>query len=131
MRGLVQDLRQALRQMKKSPGFTAVVVITLALGIGANATVFSVVDAVLLRPLPYAQPERLVEAESAYDKNPDTSNLSYPDFLDWRAQNQSFEHLVSYHDNSYTLTGVARATHVDAEIVGWDLLPMQIGRAHV
>jgi putative ABC transport system permease protein len=133
MGSLLKDFSQALRQMRKSPGFTAVVVITLALGIGANATVFSVVDAVLLRPLPYAQPERLVEAESAYDKNPDTSNLSYPDFLDWRAQNQSFEHLVSYHDNSYTLTGVARATHVDAEIVGWDLLPMlgvnpEIGR---
>ena len=124
MGGLVQDIRQAMRQMKKSPGFTAVVVITLALGIGANATVFSVVDAVLLRPLPYMHPERLVQAESFYDRNVEASNLSYPDFLDWRAQNRSFEHLVSYHDNSYTLTGVARATHVDAEIVSWDLLPM-------
>ena len=133
MRGLVQDLRQALRQMKKSPGFTAVVVVTLALGIGANATVFSVVDAVLLRPLPFMHPELLVEAESFYDQTAGASNLSYPDFLDWRAQNHSFEHLVSYHDNSYTLTGVARATHVDAEIVSWDLLPMlgvnpEIGR---
>jgi predicted permease len=130
---LLKDFSQALRQMRKSPGFTAVVVITLALGIGANATVFSVVDAVLLRPLPYMQPERLVEAQSGYDRNPDASDLSYPDFFDWRAQNQSFEHLVSYHDNSYTLTGVARATHVDAEIVSWDLLPMlgvnpEIGR---
>jgi predicted permease len=124
MGGLVQDIRQAMRQMKKSPGFTAVVVITLALGIGANATVFSVVDTVLLRPLPYMHPERLVQAESFYDRNVEAGNLSYPDFLDWRAQNRSFEHLVSYHDNSYTLTGVARATHVDAEIVSWDLLPM-------
>ncbi len=133
MGSLLKDFSQALRQMRKSPGFTAVVVITLALGIGANATVFSVVDAVLLRPLPYMQPERLVAAESARDLSAEAGNLSYPDFLDWRAQNQSFEHLVSYHDNSYTLTGVARATHVDAEIVGWDLLPMlgvnpEIGR---
>ena len=124
MVNLLRDLQQAIRQMKKSPGFTAVVVITLALGIGANATVFSVVDAVLLRPLPYMQPQRLVSAESWYDRNTSPSNLSYPDFFDWRDQNHSFEHLVSYHDNSYTLTGVARATHVDAEFVSWDLLPM-------
>lgn len=133
MGNLLKDLRQAIRQMRKSAGFTAVVVITLALGIGANTTVFSVVDAVLLRPLPYMQPERLVEAESWYSKNTSESNLSYPDFLDWRAQNKSFEHLVSYHDNSYTLTGVARAVHVQAEITSWDLLPMlginpEIGR---
>ena len=92
---VLKDLRQAIRQMRKSAGFTAVVVITLALGIGANTTVFSVVDAVLLRPLPYMQPERLVEAESFYDHNTTASNLSYPDFLDWRTQNHSFEHLVS------------------------------------
>src|SRR5277367_1130559 len=133
MGSVLKDLRQAIRQMRKSMGFTAVVVITLALGIGANTTVFSVVDAVLLRPLPYMQPERLVEAESYYDHSGSPSNISYPDFLDWRAQNRSFEHLVSYHDNSYTLTGVARATHVQAQVVSWDLLPMlgvnpEIGR---
>jgi putative ABC transport system permease protein len=70
------------------------------------------------------QPQRLVEAESFSNRNAEPSNLSYPDFLDWRAQNHSFEHLVSYHDASYTLTGVARATHVPAQIVSWDLLPM-------
>jgi predicted permease len=124
MGNVLKDVRQALRQMRKSAGFTAVVVVTLALGIGANTTVFSVVDAVLLRPLPYLQPQRLVEAESFYTRNTDPSNLSYPDFLDWRARNHTLEHLVSYHDNSYTLTGVARATHVAAEVVSWDLLPM-------
>jgi predicted permease len=124
MVNLLRDLQQAVRQMRKSPGFTAVVVITLALGIGANATVFSVVDAVMLRPLPYMQPQKLVEAESWYDRNTSPSNLSYPDFFDWRDQNHSFEHLVSYHDDSYTLTGVSRATHVDTEVVSWDLLPL-------
>lgn len=119
-----RDLRQAIRQTRKSAGFTAVVVITLALGIGANTTVFSVVDAVLLRPLPYMQPQQLVEAGSSNEHSPEISNLSYPDFFDWRAQNKSFAHLVSYHDASYTLTGVARAVHVPAEVTSWDLLPM-------
>ena len=124
MGNLLKDFRQAIRQMRKSAGFTAVVVITLALGIGANTTVFSVVDAVLLRPLPYMQPQGLVEAGSLSTHNTEMSNLSYPDFLDWRAQNRTLDHLVSYHDNSYTLTGVARAVHVTGEIVSWDLLPM-------
>jgi len=123
MGNLLQDLRQAIRQMRKSLGFTAVVVVTLALGVGANTTVFSVVDAVLLRPLPYVQPQRLVEAESFYSHNVDPSNLSYPDFLDWRAQNTTLDHLVSYHDNSYALTGVTRAVHIEGEVVSWDLLP--------
>jgi len=133
MGNVLKDLRQAMRQMRKSLGFTAVVVITLALGVGANTTVFSVVDAVLLRPLPYAQPQRLVEAESFYNRNTEPSNLSYPDFFDWRAQNHSFDHLVSYHDSSYALTGVSRAVHVPGEVTSWDLLPMlgvnpEIGR---
>jgi len=122
--GVLQDLHYALRVLRKSPAFTLVAVVTLALGIGANTTVFSVVDAVLLRPLPYMHPERLVEAESFFDRNSSPSNLSYPDFFDWRAQNHSFEHLVSYHDNSYTLTGVGRAVYVGAQVVSWDLLPM-------
>lgn len=122
--GLLQDLRYALRILRKSPSFTVVAIVTLALGIGANATVFSVVDAVLLRPLPYFQPQRIVEAESSSGRGAFASNLSYPDFFDWRAQNHSFSHLVSYHDASYTLTGAARPVHVAAQIVSWDLLPM-------
>ena len=133
MGNLLKDFRQAIRQMRKSLGFTAVVVVTLALGIGANTTVFSVVDAVLLRPLPYMQPQRLVEAETFSDHSAEAGNLSYPDFLDWRSQNSTLERLVSYHDNSYALTGGARAVHVTGEVVSWDLLPMlgvnpEIGR---
>ncbi|MFZ1158165.1 MAG: ABC transporter permease, partial [Candidatus Sulfotelmatobacter sp.] len=119
---LMQDLRYALRQLRKNPGFAAVAVITLALGIGANTAVFSVVDAVMLRPLPYYQPERLIEAQSVESHNPRSSDVSYPDFFDWRSQNHTLEHLVSYRDASFVLTGQQRPLHVDAQVVSWDFV---------
>ena len=109
MTGLIQDVRYALRQLSQSPGFTAVAVITLALGIGANTAVFSVIDAVMLRPLPYYQSERLIEAQSINSRNPQSNDISYPDFFDWRSQNRTLEHLVCYHDNAFTLTGSGAA----------------------
>ncbi|HEX3821978.1 MAG TPA: ABC transporter permease [Candidatus Sulfotelmatobacter sp.] len=132
--GLIQDIRYALRQLRKNPGFTAVAVITLALGIGANTAVFSVVDAVMLRPLPYVHPERLIEAESFNSQNPAPDNFSYPDFFDWRAQNHTLDHLVAYHDTQLVLTGLQRPVQVDGEIVSWDLLQAlgvhpELGRA--
>jgi predicted permease len=115
---LLQDLRYAFRMLLKSPGFTAVAVLTLALGIGANTAIFSVVNAVLLRPLPFPQSSQLVSVESfdTISKIPHHSS-SYPDFFDLRSQNQVFSHMASYHDATYTLTGVDQPAHLSGAIV--------------
>ena len=119
------DVKFALRQLLRSPGFAVVSLLTVALGIGATTAVFSVIDAVILRPLPYSQPALLVDADATARNNISSArnSLSYPDFFDWRAQNKTLEHLVSYHDRSYTLTGLGRPLHVDAEVTSWDLVP--------
>ncbi|HUN85895.1 MAG TPA: ABC transporter permease, partial [Terracidiphilus sp.] len=117
-----RDVRFGMRMLAKKPGLYAAMVIALALGIGANTTVFSIVDAVLLRPLPYAHPERLMEVRSQHLLQ--DGAVSYPDFFDWRAQNHSFTELVSYHGESLTLTGVERPAHLDGEVVSWNLLPL-------
>ncbi|HEX5734752.1 MAG TPA: ABC transporter permease [Blastocatellia bacterium] len=92
---LWQDLRYGTRMFLKQPGFTLIAVLTLALGIGANTAIFSVVNAVLLRPLPYAEPERLVWLWDTIPQLP-TAPTSLPEFLDWKDQNQSFEHLAAF-----------------------------------
>ena len=123
MNGLLNDLRYAIRQLRKNPGFTAVVIATLALGIGANTAVFSVIDAVMLRPLPYHQPEGLVSTESLNSRLPGYGDLSYPDYFDWRSQNHTLSHLISYHGTGYTLTGLDRPIHIEGQAVSSDLLP--------
>ncbi|HJQ70015.1 MAG TPA: ABC transporter permease [Blastocatellia bacterium] len=92
---LWQDLRYGARMFLKQPGFTLIAVLTLALGIGANTAIFSVVNAVLLRPLPFAEPESLVWLWDTLPQLP-TAPTSLPEFLDWKAQNQSFEHLAAF-----------------------------------
>jgi putative ABC transport system permease protein len=124
MNTLLQDLRYGFRMLARAPGFTATAVLTLALGIGANTAVFSVVNSVLLKPLPYAQPDRLVDVESMWTKGTPVSNpLSYPDFFDFRAQNHVFEHLVTSRDTHLALTDVGEPVQLDGEMVTWDLFP--------
>ncbi|MGH9855903.1 MAG: ABC transporter permease, partial [Blastocatellia bacterium] len=92
---LWQDLRFGARMLRKNPGFTLIAVLTLALGIGANTAIFSVVNAVLLKPLPYAEPDRLA---MLWTENPKQGiheeGTSYPTFLDWRTQSQSFAEMA-------------------------------------
>ncbi|HEV3469189.1 MAG TPA: ABC transporter permease [Pyrinomonadaceae bacterium] len=107
MKTLWHDLKYAVRVMLKQPGFTLVAVVTLALGIGANTAIFTVVDAALLRSLPYRDPERLVHLwEAKQNRDFDRREASYPDFLDWRAQTtEVFEGVAGYVNRGYTLTG--------------------------
>jgi putative ABC transport system permease protein len=119
---LFQDLRYALRMLVKNPGFTLVAVLTLGLGIGANTAIFSVVNGVLFRPLPYPQPERLmwVGMGDPHDKIGTSSVLSDADFLDWQSRNRVFEHVAAFADSWFTLTGSGaperlRGAHVTAD----------------
>ncbi len=100
----MNDLKFALRQLVKNPGFTTVAVLTLALGIGSNTVIFSVIHAVLLKPLPYPDSERLVWLAER-GPNWDGGSISYPNFTDWRAQQTVFEHIGVYNWNNFVLTG--------------------------
>lgn len=104
MTNLFADLRFAARTLARSPGFTAVAVITLALGIGANTAIFSAVNNVLLRPLPFPEPERLVQL---WETRPGESSrrIAPANYLDWRAQSDSFQHLASYDVRAGNLNG--------------------------
>ncbi len=109
MANLTQDIRYACRTLRKSPGFTAVAVLVLALGIGANTAIFSVVNAVLLRPLPFEQPDQLMQIwhvppQASFPGIP-LFTVSPANFLDWRSQNHSFEGMSAYGFGRYTLTG--------------------------
>src|SRR5262245_37897755 len=107
MKDLWQDLRYGGRMLWKKPGFTLIAILTLALGIGANTAIFSVVNAVLLRPLPFQEPERVVmvwhkgDAAAGGDRTP----LAAADLLDWRAQSHSFDAIAAFSYASYNVTG--------------------------
>ena len=118
METLIQDIRYGVRSLLKKPGFTAVAVLALALGIGANSSIFSVVNAVLLRPLPFKNPEQLVIVnETVHRDTVETRPASYPDFIDWRDQNQSFDAIAAFDSPSFTLTGTDEPEHISGEIV--------------
>ena len=102
MNGFVQDLRYAMRQLRKSTGFASTAVLILALGIGASAAIFGFVDAALIKPLPYQDPTRLVEVTESVAMMP-RANLSYPDYLDWKKLNQVFSSMEAYGETGYLL----------------------------
>src|SRR5688572_4496999 len=106
MQTLISDLRYGLRVLLRSPGSTAIAVVALALGIGANTAIFSLVDAVLLRPLPYQDPDRLVQVWE------DATHVGFPkntpapgNYNDWRQQNQVFQDMAASRSATFTLTG--------------------------
>ena len=114
---LMQDLRFGVRMIAKSPGFAAVAILTLALGIGANTALFSVVNGVLLNPLPYPEPEQLVELRES-KPNFATGSISYPNFMDWQKDNRTFASMAIVRGNgSFILTGLGEAEQVDGVFV--------------
>ncbi len=120
---LGQDLRYALRTLRQSPGFTLVAILTLALGIGANTTIFSVINAVLLRPLPYSHPDRLVLLAEHWPAFPILS-VSYENYKDFRDQSTSYETVAAVQPLSYTLTGAGDPERVTGMPITASLLPM-------
>jgi putative ABC transport system permease protein len=134
---LTQDIRYALRVLAKNPAFTIIAVIALALGIGANSAIFSVVDAVLLRPLPFKHPEQLVMLwENAAHQGFPKNTPSPANFLDWQKQAQSFTGIAAMAERSFNLTGVGEPERLDGRRVSANLfellgVPAMLGRTFV
>jgi len=123
MSALLHDLRYGFRMLARNPGFTALIVATLALGIGANTVLFSVVNGVLLNPLPYWQPDRLVALYSRTADSP-TWSISYPNFLDWVRDNRSFSGLAAYRADNFNLTGMGEPERLTAEMISASFFPL-------
>ena len=123
---LLQDIRYGIRTLGKNPGFTAVAVLTLALGIGANTAIFSVVENVLLRPLPYPQPGNLVQIWNTYPPQAPRAGLSPGDYADWRQQNASFSEMGGYAHISqgFNLTGEGEPQRVLGSYASAGLFPL-------
>jgi putative ABC transport system permease protein len=122
MENLLKDIRYGLRMIVKSPGFTIVAVLALALGIGANTAIFSVVNSVLLRALPFEQQEQLVQVWGTHVKRGTAKNpASYPDFADFRDQNQVFAHMAAYTQSVAILTGVDAPEQLSGVTASGDL----------
>jgi predicted permease len=122
MQTLLQDIRYAVRTLVKNPGFTIVAVLTLALGIGANTALFSVVNGVLLNPLPFSAPDQLV-ALYANRVHLERASISYPNFLDWQRENHAFASLAAFRPDDFNLTGAGEAEHIRGEMVSADFFP--------
>ena len=122
MNSFWQDVRYGLRVFRKNPGFSAVAVLTLALGIGANSALFSVVNGVLLNPLPFPNPNELV-AVYARTATFQQSSITYPNFLDWQKDNHSFAHLGAVRSDDFNMTGVGEPERLHAHMISAEFLP--------
>src|SRR5262245_42363120 len=121
----MNDLRFAFRQLLKNPGFTAVAVLTLALGIGANTTIFSLVNGVLLKPLPYPDSDRLVAlCNPRREPRQDFVGLTAPAFNDWRSQNTACEDLAAYQPGGFDLTANGEAARLFGVRASASLFPL-------
>ena len=131
---LAQDVRYGARVLFKNPSFTLIAVIALALGIGANTAIFTVVNAVLMRPLPYKDPDRLMTVwEDASKVGFPHNTPAPPNFIDWRDQNQMFEGMAALHRQTFNLTGVGEPERIDGRRVSWNVFTLvgvepQLGR---
>jgi predicted permease len=135
MNRVIGDLRHGLRILRKNRGFTAVAVLTLAIGIGANTAIFSLVDTVLLRPLPYRQPDRLVlVSESLPKMGMEEVGVSVGEYQDYRGQNRSFSEMAAYEAQGFNLTGASQPLRVNAARISASAFPLlgtspELGRA--
>ena len=120
MTGFIQDLRYAVRGLRRSPGFAAVAIVTLALGIAATTIVYSVVDGILLRPLPIHDPDRVVMAREFI--NGAENSVSWPSFLDWQQRQTSFSHMAAWRGINTNLTGIGEARRLNARQMTWNAL---------
>jgi predicted permease len=121
---ILQDLKHGFRLLRKYPAFSLAIVVTVALGLGANATIFGVINAVLLEPLPYAQPDRLVRLwESNLKQNQPESPVSVPNFQDWQRQQTAFEQLAALEMATFNLTGRGEPQRVAAARITANLVP--------
>jgi putative ABC transport system permease protein len=125
METIYQDLRYSFRMMIKSRAFTIVAVLALALGIGANSAIFSVVNSVLLQPLPFDEPERLLVLwETSIKRGQSAVPASVPNFVDWQNQNTVFEHVAAFNDDSFIMTGGAEPERIPGVRVSASLFPL-------
>jgi predicted permease len=120
METFFNDIRYGLRTLAKNPGFTAIAVLTLALGIGANTALFSIVNGVLLNPLPYPQPDQIVTLHES-KANFQSGSISYPNFRDWQKENQTFSSMALIRRNGFTMTGTGTAERVNGMFITSDL----------
>jgi putative ABC transport system permease protein len=125
MHSFLDDLRYGARLLRRNPGFAAVAVVTLGLGIGANTAIFSVVSSVLLRSLPYADPDRVMMIWSEVPQRGWTNNIVYPaDYLDWKVEARSFSRISAFGEQSYNLTGNGDPVEMAGAAVAADLFPL-------